>query len=90
MLRFSRIQIRLSWQQQEYTEVFCFKFWSQPSHPGSISLSWLLMEKVCISWKVVGHLSYDIACGVKELIPLMNGYVIDGEDLDLMMRHFVL
>ena len=56
----------------------------------SISLSWLLMEKVCISWKVVGHLSYDIACGVKKLIPFVHGYDIDGEDLDLLMHHFVL
>jgi len=48
------------------------------------------MEKVCLSWKFVGHLSYDIACGVKKLILFVHGYVIDGEDLDLLMRHFVL
>jgi len=48
------------------------------------------MEKVCTSWKVVGHLSYDIVCGVKQFIPLVHGYVIDDEDLDLLMRHFVL
>ena len=39
VLRFSRIHIILSWQQQESTqELFC---WSQPSHPGSICLSGL-------------------------------------------------
>ena len=48
------------------------------------------MEKVYLSWKFVGHLSYDIACGVKKLIPFVHGYDIDGEDLDLLMHHFVL